>query len=117
MQWSIDMKKTKKGPLSKKEKAFIQKNIKLNTIDELAESISRSSSVVEKFAKTLPSAVTTNTKNDDGPTASNLYAKNEERGVTVMTETASMAADESKRKRKSGQSPERYTKCIHKIKE
>ena len=106
----------KKGPLSNKEKDFIKDNIAKakDNMSELAAELGRSPSVVEKFASTLPSQAPA--KNPNTGNAVDLYAKNEERGVTVMTETASMAADESKKSRKN-QNPERYTQYIHKIKE
>lgn len=106
----------KKGPLSKKEKDFIKDNL-VNFKDDmngLASKLNRSESVVEKFAKTISD--NTETIKDTSESVSNLYAKNEERGVTVMTEAASMASDERKKKRKS-QNPQRYTQYIHKIKE
>ena len=106
----------KKGPLSNKEKDFIKNNIaeSKNNIGDLASELGRSASVVEKFAKTL--AVDTPDSSENKGNATDLYAKNQDRGVTVMTETASMAADESKKNRKA-QNPQRYTKYIHKIKE
>jgi len=104
----------KKGPLSNKEKDFIKDNLVKfkDKMNELAAELGRSPSVIEKFVKTLSPAAESKKEN-----ATELYAKNEERGVTVMTETASMAADESKQQRKSNQDPDRYTQCIHKIKE
>ena len=102
----------KKGPLSNKEKDFIKDNLVKfkDNMDGLAAELGRSASVVEKFVKTLPE------QSNTAESASSLYAKNKERGVTVMTEAASMAGDESKKSRKS-QNPTRYTQYIHKIKE
>tara|TARA_B100000929_G_C15312395_1_gene354318 strand:- start:341 stop:658 length:318 start_codon:yes stop_codon:yes gene_type:complete len=102
----------KKGPLSQKEKEYITKNFSGFTgkIDELADKMSRSKSIVQKFIDTLEEELTKTTN------ASSLYAGNKERGVTVMTESASMAADESKAD-KTSETPARYRQFIHKIKE
>lgn len=133
------MAKTKKGPLSQKEKSFIKKSYHSKTVEELSSSLKRSTYMVDKFVKTLsfenespgieettPAApeLTTektepSTPKNKPPTSDHLFAKNKERGVTVMTEAASMAADESKaaRKESSGEVVPRYRKFIHTIKE
>ena len=102
----------KKGPLSQKEKENITKNFSDFTgkIDKLADKMSRSKSIVQKFIDTLEEKPTETTS------VSDLYAGNKERGVTVMTESASIAADESKTD-KTSQTPARYRQFIHKIKE
>ena len=105
----------KKGPLSQKEKEHITKNFSDFTgkIDELADKMSRSKSIVQKFIDTLEEEPTKTTD------ASSLYAGNKERGVTVMTESASIAADESKADKTGdpSETPARYRQFIHKIKE
>lgn len=101
----------KKGPLSNKEKEYITEHLSDGT-KKLAEEMDRSESIVQKFADSLPSEA------EQRSDVSNLFARNEERGVTVMTETASMAADENKNKEaRTPQTPDRYRKYIHKIKE
>jgi hypothetical protein len=102
----------KKGPLSNKEKDFITKSLPEfeGEIEKLAEGMERSHSIVSKFVKSLQEQ-----EKPKGQTAE-LFAKKEERGVTVMTESASMAGDESKQGRTS-QTPARYRQFIHKIKE
>jgi hypothetical protein len=101
----------KKGPLSNKEKEYITEHLSEGA-EKLAKEMNRSESIVQKFVDNLPSD--TEEKSD----VSGLFARNEERGVTVMTETASMAADENKSKEtKTPSSPDRYRKYIHKIKE
>jgi len=99
----------KKGPLSNKEKEYITKH-STEEVSELAKGIDRSESIVQKFIDTLEPP------QEKGIT-SKLFARKEERGVTVMTESASMAGDESKDSREPNQTPSRYRKFIHKIKE
>tara|TARA_Y100001938_G_scaffold148674_1_gene233088 strand:+ start:2737 stop:3069 length:333 start_codon:yes stop_codon:yes gene_type:complete len=109
------MKKKKKGPLSNTEKQYIEKNIDSThgNVEQLCESLNRSASTVMKYVDKLPQPESVKKPTSN---AASLMAKNEERGVTVMTEAASMAADESKKSRKN-QAPGRYTQYIHKIKE
>ena len=119
------MTKTKKGPLSQKEKSFIKKNYHSKNAEELASSLKRSVYMVDKFVKTLSFEKEESIMKKPTPEktiqhkADNLFAKNKERGVVVMTEAASMAADESKAKRKETltEVAPRYRKYIHKIKE
>ena len=97
----------KKGPLSKKEKAFIDDNKSMST-EDIANKLERSVSVVSRYVEI---------NNQEDPTyTSELFARKEDRGVTVMTEAASMAGDVNKSKRKT-ESPKRYQGVIHKIKE
>jgi hypothetical protein len=88
----------KKGPLSNKEKEYITKNLSKFDGDL--------SSLAEEQATEEPAE----------HKAGDLFARNEERGVTVMTESASMASDESKQGREP-QTPARYRQFIHKIKD
>tara|TARA_R110000824_G_scaffold808_2_gene4945 strand:+ start:7388 stop:7690 length:303 start_codon:yes stop_codon:yes gene_type:complete len=96
----------KKGPLSKKEKEFIDKNIGIG-VEDLAAKLNRSTAVVSKYTDTIT--------DDTTPTRS-LFARKEERGVTVMTEAASMTGDENKKARKA-EMPARHKGAIHKIRE
>ena len=99
----------KKGPLSNEEKDFVRSNAKdFSRIEELASKMDRSVFILTKFL----AGVAKETTQD----ISSLFARKEERGVTVMTEAASIASDENKEK-KDVQSPPRYRKYIHKIKE
>ena len=93
----------KKGPLSNKEKDFIDNNRSMNT-EQIAEELGRSVSVVTKYIKAK-----------EGSTHG-LFARKEDRGVTVMTEAASAQADENKQG-KEASTPRRYAGVIHKIKE
>lgn len=95
----------KKGPLSNKEKEFIQQNSS-NSIDELSKTMNRSTSIIESYLVKI---------SDSSGHAHSLYARKIDRGVTVMTEEASTASDENKTKPLSA--PKRYTNVIHKIKE
>ena len=99
----------KKGPLSNEEKSFIRSGAEdFSSVEELATKMDRSVSIVTKFL----SKVAEETAQD----ISSLFARKEDRGVTVMTQAASIAGDESKKK-KNVQSPPRYRGYIHKIKE
>ncbi len=97
----------KKGPLSKKDKQFIDENLSMG-VEALAEKLERSTSSVEKYIKenyqTTESAI------------HSLFARKPNRGVTVMTEAASIASDDSK-KSQTVSAPKRYTNVIHKIKD
>jgi hypothetical protein len=99
----------KKGPLSNEEKDFIRTNAgDFSNVEELATKMDRSVLIVTK----LLAAIAEETTQD----ISALFARKEERGVTIMTEAASIAGDNNKEK-KSVQTPPRYRKYIHKIKE
>ena len=96
----------KKGPLSKAEKFYIENNSR-SEVSALAKDLDRSESTISKHLKTI-------NKDPQVPSASNLYARDSNKVATIMTEAASMAADES---RKTASSPQRYKGGIHKIKE
>ena len=92
----------KKGPLSKTEKEFIDNNKSMN-IKDISKKLDRSEKVLSKYMKIT-----------DTP-SNNLFATKPERGVVVMTESASMAADGSRPKRTN--MPQRYQDgVIHRIK-
>ena len=97
----------KKGPLSNKEKEFIDQNKSMSN-EDIAEKLERSVKVVSRYVEISGPDSSTHT--------SELFARKEDRGVTVMTEAASMAGDESKSNRKT-KTPTRYQGVIHKIKE
>jgi hypothetical protein len=110
----------KKGPLSNKEKEYITANLSgfSGNIGELAETMNRSASIVQKFIGSLKSQVETLPKDQDNSDkhTSSLFVRNKEHGVTVMTEAASMAGDDGKADR-TQQTPSRYRQFIHKIKD
>lgn len=121
----------KKGPLSKKEKAYIAENIETSTATLIADHLDRSVHMVDKYVATLKTkASETQVVSNVEPTETTaptsepnpLYARNvADNGVvrsTIGTQAASMAADESRAKRKedkNGVSP-RMNKHIHVIK-
>ena len=104
---------TKKGPLSKKEKAYIEENKSL-PVEELAEELDRSEASVNKHIATL--------KDDDKPQsiAGEQFARNQKYGATIMTENASMAGDATKGMRQPSEEEinvaRRHRGSIHKIK-
>ena len=95
----------KKGPLSKAEKYYIENNPRSELAD-LSKDLDRSELSISKHLKTIK-------KDTEAPDSSTLYARDSNKVATIMTEAASMAADES---RKTSQ-PEKYRGIIHKIKE
>ena len=97
----------KKGPLSKAEKYYIENNTTLE-VEDLAKDLDRSEVSISKHLKTIK------VKDKQAPDSSNLYARDSNKVATIMTEAASMAADEA---RKNASTPKRYKKVIHKIKE
>jgi ribosome-binding protein aMBF1 (putative translation factor) len=97
----------KKGPLSNKEKEFIDGNKSMSN-EDIADKLERSVKVISRYVEVRAEEDSTHT--------SELFARKEDRGVTVMTEAASMAGDESKSNRKT-KTPTRYQGVIHKIKE
>lgn len=77
---------TKKGPLGKAERFYIDNHLSLS-IDELCKDLDRAKSTVEKYLKTV---------SKDPPKAETLlfkqFARNA-KGSTVMTQNASEMAD------------------------
>ena len=97
----------KKGPLSKKDKQFIDENLSMG-VEALAEKLERSTSSVEKYVE--------DNDNPNRGKVHDLFARKKDRGVTVMTEAASIASDDNK-KNQTVSAPKRYTNVIHKIKD
>ena len=100
---------SKKGPLSKTEKDTISSNKNMN-ITELSNKLDRSESVVKKYLAQISTENTPTQGNDI-----DLFARNKERGVVVMTEVASMAGDENK-KTNDIYNTRKYKDIIHKFK-
>ena len=100
---------SKKGPLSKVEKFYIENNIE-SDVDTISKDLGRSSSIVLKY-------IEANCPKDDPRiiNVGDLMAKKKERGVTIMTESASAAADSNKEFVKKP-SPS-WQESIHKIKD
>tara|TARA_A100001201_G_C4078699_1_gene198215 strand:+ start:881 stop:1192 length:312 start_codon:yes stop_codon:yes gene_type:complete len=101
----------KKGPLSNEEKKHIEKNLDTEIAD-LAESMDRSFKLVKAYVDKVSTQPEPKPKQDSK--TMQLLARNEDRGVVVMTESASSHFDEN---RKRAEPPRRYTSIIHKIKE
>lgn len=97
----------KKGPLSKKDKEFIDDNMSLDAT-AIATKLDRSLASVKKYIEEIHS-------NTPDSNIHSLFARKPDRGVTVMTEAASIAGDESKKNPPT--TPGRYTTIIHKIKD
>lgn len=114
----------KKGPLSKKEKAYIKANLDSSSNTIIADDMDRSVHVVDKFVSTLNVEVKTEEKTEEktpdakpsqaAGASSNLFARNKKQGVTVMTEAASSRSDEARNIRR--QAPKRQNNMIHIIK-
>jgi hypothetical protein len=97
---------TKKGPLSKAEMFYIQHHYQNSDAEALSKELDRARSLVEShITKCRKEDV------DNKPfNASNQFAY--KKGTTIMTENASVLADEIKKKKaKSGRS-----NCVTKIK-
>ena len=104
---------TKKGPLSKAEKFYIENHTDL-PVDVICRDLDRAKSTVNKFLKTLPTAKSeqepTPIASKDTPTMSQ-FARNG-KGSTVMTENASVMGDEHRGKRDL---PPRSKRCTTRI--
>jgi PIN domain nuclease of toxin-antitoxin system len=111
----------KKGPLSKKEKTFIQKCYSSTSVAELSSKMNRSENMISKYVATLASkssekkVVVSAEEQPQVKDISDLYARNQKYGATMMTETASVASDENKKAKVK--MPQRTRNCIHRIKE
>jgi hypothetical protein len=100
---------SKKGPLSKTEKFYIENNTDAD-IETISKDLDRSVSLVTKHIKencpkTDPRIIN----------VGNLMARKEDRGVTIMTESASSASDSNREIKKKPNPP--WQKSIHKIKD
>ena len=99
----------KKGPLSNEEKSYIEENLEID-VKELAESMDRS----VKLVKAHVDKIAPQEQPKQEPKTMQLLARNADRGVVVMTESASSHFDENRTRSKP---PRRYEGMIHKIKE
>ena len=80
---------SKKGPLSKAEKFYIENNSDM-TVDDIASDLNRSTYVVGKYMAKIA------TDKADAINVSDLMARKEDRGVTIMTPNASQVSDETR---------------------
>ena len=127
---------TKKGPLSKSEKQYIEDNREL-PVGEIAEELDRSEKSVDKYltklgeeellhdsAEEKPAVSATITGSEpeeeepEMPKAGELMARNNRYGTVIMTEQASMAGDGTKEERLPDKVnvARRHRGAIHKIK-
>lgn len=109
----------KKGPLSKKEKAYIVKNYLDATSSSIASDMDRSIHIVDKHIATLPFDQKEKPIKQEAPAqvtvkAGDLFARNKKQGVTVMTEAASSKGDTSREFNRTP--PHRQRGMIHVIK-
>ncbi len=113
----------KKGPLSNKEKDFVQKNYLTMTEKELCMKMERAKNIIRKyvFGLSFEKQEETATKEKPEPVnvapdnkAGSMFARNKERNATIMTEAASAKGDAS---RVASRDPKRYRNIIHTIKE
>ena len=104
---------TKKGPLGKAEKFYIENHIDLS-IDVLCKDLDRAKSTVNKFLKTLPAAATQEPESSTKkpPTATMSQFARNDKGSVVMTENASVMGDEHRGKRDL---PPRSKRCTTRI--
>jgi hypothetical protein len=78
---------SKRGPLSKIEKFYIQENLELG-IDELSVELDRAKSVIKAFADKCEPKV----QAEETQLSQQIFSN--KKGSTVMTETASMMSDD-----------------------
>jgi hypothetical protein len=98
---------TKKGPLSKAERFYIENNLQL-PIGDLCKDLDRAKSTLEKYLKTLVTE-------DTAKTETLLYqqfARND-KGATVMTPNASEHGDDIRDARRK--MPVKQSKCVTQI--
>ena len=97
----------KKGPLSNEEKQYIEENLEVD-VKDLAESMDRSLKLVKAHLGKISKKEEPKPKHE--PKTMQLLARNADRGVVVMTESASSHFDEN---RKKSEPPKRYLSLIH----
>ena len=105
----------KKGPLSKAEKSYITINHESMTTKIMADKMDRSVHMIDKYVATFTdSEKVAEETSVPGLDSSSLYVRDKNKVATIMTEAASSASDENRKKAKM---PSRYKGMIHKIKE
>jgi len=102
---------SKRGPLSKIEKFYIEQNAGLG-VDKLATELDRAKSIVKAYHNKLPKE--TEKKIADKSTPLNENIVSNKRGSTVMTETGSMLGDDFRSSR--SKSENRRPHCVTPIK-
>jgi hypothetical protein len=107
---------TKKGPLSKAEKFYIENHRDLE-LTELCKDLDRAQGTINKFVATLPKAntVQTQVESKKETNLSKQFARNEKGGAVVMTPNASIMADEKRPDFSSKKT--RSKRCVTSIKD
>tara|TARA_R100001377_G_scaffold84339_2_gene67665 strand:+ start:2131 stop:2526 length:396 start_codon:yes stop_codon:yes gene_type:complete len=116
------LKKIKKGPLSNSEKSEIHNYLgEQQDAKSIAGHLNRSENIIQKFIDSItmaedesavPTAEEVETIEPPVRTrTSELFARNEKYGVTVMTPQASEAGDDSRHKRVKAATTHRYSNC------
>jgi len=116
--------KIKKGPLSNSEKERISLYLTENQdVESIARQLNRSENIVQKHIDStssqvedkfvMPKASELETIEDtpERSRTSSLFARNEKYGVTIMTEQASEAGDNSRKGRVKTANTHRYSQC------
>ena len=115
-------KKIKKGPLSNNEKKRISLYLtESQDAESIARHLNRSENIIQKFIDSaskaedkfvVPTAEEVETIEVPIRTrTSDLFARNEKYGVTIMTPQASEAGDDSRHKRVKAATTHRYSQC------
>ena len=91
---------SKRGPLSKIEKFYIEENLELG-VDSLASDLDRAKSVIKAYASKCEPKI----QQKETTLSQNIVSN--KRGSTVMTENGSMLSDDFKQKNRSSQSGKR----------
>ncbi len=79
---------SKRGPLSKIEKFYIENNFETLSVDEMSKDLDRAKSVVKAFA----GRCTPKVQKQETPLSNQIVSN--KRGSTVMTQNGSVLADE-----------------------
>jgi hypothetical protein len=79
---------SKRGPLSKIEKFYIENNFESMSVDDMAKDLDRAKSVVKAFANRCTPKV----QEKETPLSQQIFSN--KRGSTIMTENGSVLADE-----------------------
>jgi hypothetical protein len=103
----------RKGPLSNKDKKFIQGNLDMN-IAELAGDLDRSEKAVKQYVNELAEQ---SPPPPEETLAMQQFGRNKKYGAVVMTENASTMSDETRSKPKQLDEIRKYRGAIHRIRE
>lgn len=94
---------SKRGPLSKIEKFYIENNLDLD-IDELSSELDRAKSVVKAYIERCKPKI----QQKSTPLSEQIFSN--KRGSTVMTENGSMLSDDFRSRKRTTKRPNCTTK-------